>query len=143
MVHTKWVATTARSMLFQQLKNGIIICAKGDVTLFNTPYPTLVQQVRQNISALGCTFIDNEAEADWVIRLYGVTHENDAAQIKGYTAYVVMAEVDMEIAKQGQIIYAGHISKKGVHTSNPATAAKEAYTDVSKEIAEKINKEIA
>ncbi|MBR5572874.1 MAG: hypothetical protein IKW35_00090, partial [Paludibacteraceae bacterium] len=121
--------------LQQQLKNGVAVYISGDVTIFNKSYPTLIQKIKQEISPIGCTFTTNEAEADWVIRLQGTTQEYNTLQKTTYSAFVVMADVAIEIAKKGQIIYSGNVSKKGVHTNNTEQAAKEAYSEASKEIA--------
>ena len=125
--------------LQQQLKNGITIYIGGEVNLFEKDYPTFIQQIKQEVGKIGCTFTTNEVEADWIIRLQGKVREEKIAKIQEYTAFVVMAEVDMELAKKGQIIYAGNVSKKGVHTVNIESAAKEAYTAATKETAEKLN----
>ena len=88
---------------------------------------------------MGCTFTTNEAEADWVIRLQGTMQEYNTMQNSSYSAFVVMADIAIEIAKKGQIIYSGNVSKKGVHTNNTELAAKEAYLEASKAIAAQIN----
>lgn len=124
--------------LHQQLKNGVSVYIGGEITIFDKSYPTFIQQIKQEISLMGCTFTTNEAEADWVVRLQGTTQEYNTLQKKSYSAFVVMAEVAIEIAKQGQIIYSGNVSQKGVHTNNTELAAKEAYLEASKEIAAQI-----
>ena len=50
-----------------------------------------------------------------------------------------MADVAIEIAKKGQIIYSGNVNQKGVHTNNTELAAKEAYSEASKDIAAQIS----
>ena len=125
--------------LQQQLKHGVMVYIAGNVTIFDKIYPTLIQQIKQEISPIGCTFTTNEAEADWIIRLQGTTQEHNTLQKKSYSAFVVMADVAIEIEKKGQIIYSGNVSKKGVHTNNTELAAKEAYTDASKDIAAQIS----
>ena len=109
------------------------------MTIFDKSYPTFIQKIKQEISPIGCTFTTKEAEADWVIRLQGTTQEYNTLQKTAYSAFVVMAEVTIEIAKQGQIIYSGNVSQKGVHTMNTEQAAKEAYSEASKTIAAQIN----
>ena len=123
----------------QQLKNGVAVYIDGEVTIFDKAYPTFIQKIKQEISPMGCTFTTNETEADWVIRLQGTTQEYNTMQKSSYSAFVVMAEVAIEIAKKGQIIYSGNLSKKGVHTNNTELAAKEAYSEASKDIAVRIN----
>lgn len=125
--------------LQQQLKHGVTVYIAGNVTIFDKSYPTLIQQIKQEISPIGCTFITNEAEADWIIRLQGTTQEYNTLQKKSYSAFVVMADVAIEIEKKEQIIYSGNVSKKGVHTNNTELAAKEAYSEASKDIAAQIS----
>ena len=125
--------------LQQQLKNGVSVYIGGDVTILDKTYPTFINQIKQQISPMGCTFTTNEAEADWVIHLQGTTQEYNALQKKSYSAFVVMADVAIEIAKKGQIIYSGNVSQKGVHTINTELAAKEAYSEASKAIAAQIS----
>ena len=125
--------------LQQQLKHGVSVYIGGDVTIFDKAYPTFIQQIKQEISPMGCTFTTKEAEADWVIRLQGTTQEYNTLQKTTYSAFVVMADVAIEIAKKGQIIYSGNVSKKGVHTNNTELAAKEAYSEASKDIAAQIS----
>ena len=125
--------------LHQQLKHGVSVYIGGEITIFDKSYPTFIQQIKQEISPMGCTFSTNEVEADWVIRLQGTTQEYNTMQNSSYSAFVVMADVAIEIAKKGQIIYSGNVSKKGVHTNNTELAAKEAYSEASKAIAAQIN----
>lgn len=125
--------------LQQQLKTGVSVYIGGEVTVFDKSYPTFIQQIKQEISPMGCTFTTNEAEADWVIRLQGTTQEYNTMQKSSYSTFVVMADVAIEIAKRGQIIYSGNVSQKGVHTNNTEQAAKEAYSEASKVIAAQIN----
>lgn len=125
--------------LQQQLKNGVSVYIGGEVTVFDKSYPTFINQIKQQISGIGCTFTTNEAEADWVVRLHGTTQEYNTMQKSSYSTFVVMADVAIEIAKKGQIIYSGNVSQKGVHTNNTEQAAKEAYSEASKAIAVQIN----
>ena len=125
--------------LQQQLKNAVTVYVGGDVTIFDTNYSTFVNEIKQQISDIGCTFTTNEAEADWVIQLQGTTRKEKTTKIKEYTAYVAMVDVEMEIAKKGQIIYVGHVNKKGVHTNNIEQAAQVAYSDASKDMIAQIN----
>lgn len=125
--------------LQQQLKHGVTVYITGNVTIFDKSYPTLIQQIKQEISPIGCTFTTNEAEAGWIIRLQGTTQEHNTLQKKSYSAFVVMADVAIEIEKKGQNIYSGNVSKKGIHTNNTELAAKEAYSEASKDIAAQIS----
>ena len=125
--------------LQQQLKNAVTVYVGGDIKVFDTHYPIFINEIKQQISDIGCTFTTNEAEADWVIQLQGTTRKEKTTKIKEYTAYVAMVDVEMEIAKKGQIIYVGHVNKKGVHTNNIEQAAQVAYLDASKDMIAQIN----
>ena len=125
--------------LHQQLKHGVSVYIGGEITIFDKSYPTFIQQIKQEISPIGCTFTTNEVDADWVVRLHGTTQEYNTMQNSSYSAFVVMADVAIEIAKRGQIIYSGNVSQKGVHTNNTEQAAKGAYSEASKAIAAQIN----
>jgi hypothetical protein len=127
------------SALSQQLKNGVTVYVGGDVSILDKSYPTFVQQIKQEISPIGCTFVANEKEADWVIRLHGTTQEYNTIQTDSYNAFVVITTVEIEIAKKGQIIYSGNVSKKVVHTMSIELAAQEAYSEARKEIAAQIS----
>lgn len=130
--------------LYQQLKNGVIVYIGGDVTVFDKSYPTLILQIKQDISSIGCTFSTNEAEADWVIRLQGTTHEYNTMQTGSYTAYFVMTEVALQIVKGNtqSAIYEGSFSEKGSHTLNREEAAKEAYKKIIPSLNNKIKQQI-
>ena len=126
--------------LQQQLKNGVTVYIGGDVTIFDKTYPTFINQIKQQISPMGCTFTTNEAEADWVIRLQGTTREYNTLQTGAYTAYFVMAEVALQIVKGNtqSAIYEGSFSVKGSHTLNREEAGYAAYKEVYQQVATKI-----
>ena len=126
--------------LQQQLKNGVSVYIGGDVTIFDKTYPTFINQIKQQISPMGCTFTKNEVEADWVVRLHGTTREYNTLQTGNYTAYFVMAEVALQIVKGNtqSAIYEGVFSEKGSHTLNREEAGYAAYTEVYQQVAAKI-----
>ena len=126
--------------LQQQLKNAVTVYVGGDVTIFDTNYSTFVNEIKQQISDIGCTFTTNEAEADWVIQLQGTTREYNTLQTGTYTAYFVLAEVVLQIVKGNtqSIIYEGSFSEKGSHTLNRDEAGYAAYAEVYQQITAKI-----
>ena len=117
------------SALYQQLKNGVFVYIGGEVSIFEKAYPAFIQQVKQEISSIGCTFTKKEEEADWVIWLHGTTREYNTLQTGAYTAYFVMAEVALQIVKGNtqSTIYEGSFSEKGSHTLNTQEAACASY----------------
>lgn len=126
--------------LYQQLKHGVAVYIGGEITIFDKSYPTFINQIKQQISGIGCTFTTNEAEADWVIRLQGTTREYNTLQTGAYTAYFVMSEVILQIVKGNtqSVIYEGSFSEKGSHTLNREEAGCAAYAEVYQQVADKI-----
>lgn len=128
------------SALQQQLKNGVTIYIGGEVSLFGKAYPTFIQQIKQEVGKIGCTFTTNEAEADWVIRLQGIAREYNTLQTGTYTVYFVVAEVALHIVKGNtqSAIYEGSFSEKGSHTLNCEGAGYAAYAEVYQQVATKV-----
>lgn len=126
--------------LYQQLKNGVSVYIGGEITIFDKSYPTFINQIKQQISGMGCTFSTNEVEADWIIRLQGTTREYNTLQTGAYTAYFVMSEVILQIVKGNtqSVIYEGSFSEKGSHTLNREEAGCAAYAEVYQQVADKI-----
>lgn len=131
--------------LHQQLKNGVFVYIGGEVKVFDRNYATFIQQVKDALSNIGCTFTVNEADADWVVRLHGTTREYNTLRTGNYTAYFVVAEVALQIVKGNtqSAIYEGVFSEKGSHTLSREEAGYDAYaniyTDISAKITEIIN----
>ena len=128
------------SALSQELENGVTVYVGGDVSVLDESYPTFIQQIKQEISPIGCTFTMNETEADWIIRLHGTTREYNTLQTGAYTAYFVMAEVMLQIVKghTQSVIYEGSFSQKGSHTLSREEAGYAAYAEVYQQVAAKI-----
>ena len=128
------------SALYQQLKNGVFVYINGEVSVFDKVYPVFIQQVKQEIASIGCTFTTKEEGADWVVRLQGTTREYNTLQTGAYTAYFVMAEVMLQIVKghTQSVIYEGSFSQKGSHTLSREEAGYEAYAEVYQQVAAKI-----
>jgi hypothetical protein len=134
------------SALYQQLKNGVYVYIGGEVSVFEKAYPAFIQQVKQEIAPIGCTFVTNEKEADWVVRIQGITHEYNTLQSAKFQAFFVLAEVYLQIIKgaESKTVFEGVFNEKGSHTSNNHEAALDAYKKlhqiVTNKITEFINK---
>ena len=128
------------STLYQQLKNGVFVYIGGEVGVFEKAYPAFIQQVKQEISSIGCTFTTKEEEADWAIRIQGTTREYNTHQSANFQAFFVLAEVNLQIIKgtASTTIFEGLFSEKGSHTLNIQEAAYSAYKNTLNPIATKI-----
>ena len=128
---------SAKQML-ADLKHGTLICLSCTADLFGRPYPTLQNELKGKLSAGGCSFTDNPADADWVIRVEVSAREQNIAVFGGMTSYFAYADAQVIIDKTAtsQRIYEDEISVKGGHTQSYMEAARAAYKDLSKQLGE-------
>lgn len=132
--------------LYQELKNGIYIYVEGECDILGKAYLTFIQEVKEQLSDLGCSFTSDREQADWVIDIVGTTRKMNQAQVAGFLAYFVEVNVSLQITKTNtqQIIFEGAWREKGSHTNNDYEAALDAYKKhcqiVTNKIIETINK---
>jgi len=134
----------AVKQMIADLKHGTLICLSCATDLFGRPYPTLQNELKGRLSAGGCSFTDDPAEADWVIRVEVTAREGNIAVFGGQTSYFAYADALITIDKSAtsQRIYEDEISIKGGHTRNYTEAARAAYKDLSKQLGEVLKKSI-
>ena len=115
--------------LYRELENGIYIHVDGECDILGNLYPTFIQQVKEELSNLGCSFTSNQQQADWIINITGTTRSMNQAKVAGFVAYFVEANVNLQITKTNtqQTIYQGAWIEKGSHTNNNYEAALDAY----------------
>lgn len=132
--------------LYQELKNGIYIYVEGECDILGKAYLTFIQEVKEQLSDLGCSFTSDREQADWVIDIVGTTRKMNQAQVAGFLAYFVEVNVSLQITKTNtqQVIFEGAWREKGSHTNNDYEAALDAYKKhcqiVTNKITEIINK---
>ena len=126
--------------LAASLKNGIGVYIMCEADLFGTPYNMTEKTIKGNLSGMGCSFLNSEEEADWVIRLKLTAREYNQVtygQVTSYTAYVD-ADVTMDKKATGQRVYEDALSQKGTHTHNYTEAARDGYKQITDRISELI-----
>ena len=131
-------------VLTADLKNGIYIYIGCQADLFGENYSALIGQIEAGLSSLGCSFVQNADEADWVITVTATAREynkSDYGNVSTYFAYVD-AKIAVEKGATGQRIYEDAISEKGGHTHNYVHAARQAYKDISPKISKIIQEQI-
>lgn len=132
--------------LYQELKNGVYICIEGECEILGQNYPAFIQILKEQLSDSGCTFTTNQHQADYVISISGTTRRTNQAQVAGFVAYFVEANVNLQITKANtqQTIFEGTWTEKGSHTNNNHEAALDAYKKLNSIVAnmviETINK---
>ena len=120
------------------LKNGIYIALQCEADCFGTSYPTLQNEIKGQLSSLGCSFMDKAEEADWLIVISAKAREHRAETFGNYTSYFVYVDSHIAITKQAtkQKVYEDEISVKGGDTQNNNNAARAAYMDSAKKLSE-------
>ena len=118
------------------LQHGLAICLTCTADCFGTPYTALQGEVKGQLSALGCSFVADPSQADYVITVQAKAREYNRADFGGNVAYFAYVDADISLTKTatGQRIYDDFLSIKGGHTHNYSQAARTAYKDLAKEI---------
>lgn len=130
--------------LYQEMKNGIYLYVEGECDIFGKTYLTFIQQVKEQLSDLGCSFTSDQQQADWVIDIVSTTRKMNQAQVAGFVAYFVEANVSLRITKANtqQTIFEGVWTEKGSHTNNDYEAALNAYDNLTNVVTRKITETI-
>ena len=130
--------------IIADLKNGINIYLICNVYMFGQTYSALKGEIQGALSPMGCTFVRNGNEADWVITVTATAREYNASSYGSVTTYFayVDAKISIEKGATRQRIYEDAISEKGGHTHNYEQAARQAYKDLSPKISAIIKEQI-
>ena len=126
------------------LKNGIYIALHCTASLFDDSYDALPNIIKGDLSSLGCTFIENDAEADWIVTITSSAREYTKSTLGNATNYYsyVDSQINIKKAKTGQIIYTDEFSIKGGDTRNYVLAGKAAYKEIAPKLCDAIKKHI-
>ena len=126
------------------LKNGIYITLKCTADCFGSSYPKLQNELKGELSKIGCTFTDYADEADWVIVVSSKAREHRTEKFGNATSYFAYVDSHIEITKQatGQKVYEDEIAVKGGDTQNNNNAARAAYKDTTTKLAAIIKEQI-
>ena len=122
------------------LEYGTTYCVVGDADLFGQKYVKLMNEVKGELSASGCNFVDDAAKSDYVITIKAKAREYNTFQ-GAYFTYVDAA-ISIDKKATGQRIYEDEISVKGSHTLGYNEAARDGYKRISKEITKLLKENI-
>lgn len=126
------------------LKNGIFIALHCNTDLFGGSYDTMAEQIKGDLSSLGCTFTNNDSEADWIVNINASAREysqTNFGSVSTFFAYVD-SKISIKKAKTGQVIYADEISVKGGDTSDYIHAGLDGYKDLAPKLSAIIKQQI-
>lgn len=130
----------AAKRMLAELEYGTTYCVLCDADLFGQRYAKLANEVKGELSAQGCNFVDDAAAADFVIRIKASARKYNEA----YGAYFTYVDAALSIDKgaTGQRIYEDETSVKGSHTLGFTEAARDGYKRITKEIVKLLKENI-
>lgn len=130
--------------IIAQLKNGINIYVSCKASLFGNNYSTLANEIKGELSKLGCNFVSNEAQSDWTIYIVSEARKYNSLDVRGNVQYFCYVDAKITIKKMatGQSVFEDQISEKGGHSLGYDNAAREAYKYISPRISELIKQQI-
>lgn len=125
-----------------ELEHGTTYCVVCTADNFGKKYAKLQNEVKGELSATGCNFVEDPNAADYVIRIEASAREYNQMNTAGGSAYFSYVDAAIAIDKNatGQRIFEDEISVKGSHTISFEEAGRDGYKKISKEIS-KILKE--
>ena len=126
------------------LKNGIYIALHCTASLFDGSYDALSNIIKGELSSLGCTFTENDAEADWIVTITSSAREYGKFNFGSSETYFSYVDTQIRIkkAKTEQVIYTNELSIKGGDTRNYFLAANVAYKEIALKLSETIKEHI-
>ena len=126
---------TIKSKL-SELEHGVSYCVVCNADNFGKKYVKLQNELKGELSASGCNFVDDPMSADYIIYVDASAREYNKMSNAGGTAYYTYVDASVAIDKNatGQRIFEDEISVKGSHTLSFEEAGRDGYKRVSKEI---------
>lgn len=131
-------------MKLAELEHGVTYCVVCNADNFGKKYVKLQNEVKGELSATGCNFVDDPSSADYVIRIDASAREYNRMNTGGGSAYFTYVDAAVAIDKNatGQRIFEDEISVKGSHTLGFEEAARDGYKKASKEISNLLKENI-
>lgn len=128
--------------MLADLQHATTICLICSAELFGTPHAALSQELKGRLSAEGCSFTDDPARADWVVRVEVSAREYNRLAMEARTLYFsyVDASVSIDKAVASQRICEEGLSVKGGHTISYEEAARAACRELVGRIGELVVK---
>ena len=122
------------------LEYGTTYCVVCEADLFSKRYVKLGNEVKGNLAASGCNFVDEPAKADIVIRIKASARKYNEFQGAFFT--YIDASVTIDKNATGQRIFEDEVSIKGGHTLGYDEAARDGYKQITKEITKLLKENI-
>jgi hypothetical protein len=118
-----------------RLSQGVYIYVEDTEDMFGKKSTLIANGIKAKLSKNGCSFTANKQEADYVLKL------NASARKHGNPDQIVFCYADVEVelikTQNNKTLYQEELKQKGGHTTYE-NAAREAFNDVGKVIADKL-----
>lgn len=126
------------------LKNGIYIALHCNTDLFGGSYDTMAEQIKGDLSSLGCTFTNNDSEADWIVIINSSAREYSQSNFGSSSTYFtyVDSKISIKKAKTGQVVYEDELSVKGGDTRDYVRAGIAGYKELTPKLSAIIKQQI-
>lgn len=130
--------------MLAELEHGTTYCVVCHADNFGKQYVKLQNELKGELSKMGCSFVDDAENADYVIHVEASAREYNKMSTAGGSAYFSYVDAAVAIDKNatGQRIFEDEISVKGSHTLGFEEAARDGYQKVSKEISNLLKENI-
>lgn len=126
------------------LKNGVYVALHCNSDLFDGSYDAMAEQIKGNLSSLGCTFTSKDSEADWIVTVNSAAREFSQSNFGSSSTFFtyVDSKISIKKAKTGQVIYADELSVKGGDTRDYVRAGIAGYKELTPKISAIIKQQI-
>lgn len=123
-----------------ELEYGTTYCIVCEADLFGKRYVKLANEVKGNLSASGCNFVNDAASADVVIHIDASARKYN--EFNGAYFTYIDAAVTIDKTATGQRIFEDEVQVKGAHTLSYDEAARDGYKQITKEITKLLKENI-
>lgn len=123
-----------------ELEYGTTYCVVCEADLFGKRYVKLENEVKGELAASGCNFVDAPTTAEIIIRIQASARKYNEFQ-GAYFTYIDAA-VTIDKTATGQRIFEDELSTKGAHTQGYNEAARDGYKQIKKDIVKLLKENI-
>lgn len=123
-----------------ELEYGTTYCVVCNAEIFGKRYFKLANEIKGDLSAQGCNFVDDVQSADIVIRIQASARKYN--QYQGAYFTYIDAAVTIDKNATGQRIFEDEVSVKGAHTLSFDEAARDGYKEIRKELTKLLKENI-
>ena len=119
-----------------RLAQAVLVYMESAESNFSKPSTVVGNKLKSTLSAKGCSFTDNPAQADFRIQISATTRYH--GDERGFTVCYADVAINLFDAHKNKSVFQDEFSQKGISTSQE-TAGRKALEDAAPVIANKIS----